>query len=102
MISGFKKVVLGEMEKIKGKLGSYYIYPLREWRPGAYIVTIKCIDWRYTGSQYYFSREPKNSEERELMERFAGLSHALLCPRLDMCPTSLKYVDKLAQDYKGF
>jgi hypothetical protein len=74
-----------------------YVYPLNEWRMGAHVITVKCIDSRYS-SQYYFSRKPENDEERELMEKFVGLSHALKCPRPDRCPC-LKYVDQLARSF---
>jgi hypothetical protein len=99
VIKEFKKVVAKEIEDVKRKMGRNYIYPLNAWRVGAYIITVKCADWRYNGSRYYFSREPKNDEERELMEKFVGLSHALECPRPDRCPTCIRYVDELARSF---
>jgi hypothetical protein len=88
------------IREFKG-LSRNYIYPLNEWRMGAHIITVKCVNSRYS-SQYYFSffsREPRSDEEKELMEKFVGLSHALECPRPDRCPTCLKYVDQLARSF---
>ena len=98
MIKEFKKVVAKEIEDVKRRLGRGYVYPLNAWRIGAYVITVKCVDLRYS-SQYYFSRGPKSDEEKELMERFVGLSHALECPRPDKCSTCLKYIDRLARSF---
>jgi hypothetical protein len=99
VIKEFKRIITKEIEDVKKKMGRNYIYPLNAWRVGAYIITVKCADSRYNGSQYYFSRKPENDEEGELMEKFTGLSHALECPRPDRCPTCLKYVDQLARSF---
>ena len=99
MIREFKRIITREIEDVKRRLGRGYVYPLNAWRIGAYVITVKCVDWRYNGSRYYFSRGPKSDEEKELMERFVGLSHALECPRPDKCPTCLKHADQLARSF---
>jgi len=67
------------------------IYPLSSPHIEGGYVEIRCVSSYYDKSRMYFLN-PKNFE---LMEKFAMLDHALVCPRPRECPTCRDIVSEL-------
>jgi len=66
-------------------------YPLYNPHMEAGYIEIRCASSYYDGSRMYFL----NPKDHELMERFAMLDHALMCPRPEGCPTCRDIVSEL-------
>jgi hypothetical protein len=69
-----------------------HLYPLVHPTINGCYIKISCASPYYDGSLQWFQNHPKKEEDWGIMEEYACLDHALVCPRPRECPT----VQKLA------
>jgi len=74
-----------------------HLYPLVHSTINGSWVKISCVSPYYNGKLQWFQNYPKTEEDWKLMEEYAWLEHALVCPRPNQCPTVQKLHKRWAE-----
>jgi hypothetical protein len=81
------------------KLVRRHLYPLVHPSIKGSCVKISCVSPYYDGKLKWFQNYPKTEEDWKLMEEYAWLEHALVCPRPYECPTVRKLRKRWTEEF---
>jgi hypothetical protein len=87
-----KKEITKRLGLVLRMLERRHLYPLVHSTIDGCYVKISCVSPYYDGTLQWFQNHPKKEKDWSIMEEYAWLDHALVCPRPHECPT----VQKLA------